>query len=454
MIDPGLVDSLSRQCRPLAGDIAMTTAQWQQSNDRPQRDDLLRLLRGLHTIKGGFAFFGFDAMRDLTHDLEEVLGEIRDHVLDLTPSLNEAIAAAARALDRCVDDPWQADIEQIPGLRQALMPWRDSEEVIAGAVANHWPLQPDPQAAAQTLRRGDHLLRVTINPRADVDQQMRTLLDLNDLIQMVGMPLAFASNLDGVSGLDDCIGGDIQMQTLISTTASSDEAAAILELADHQIEVVDCAALLPDHLSQTSNASHADVESADDELTGLLQGLGLLVSDLARRLDREAQAVISSTAASISDDLRTDLHTILSHLLRNAVDHGIEPPTHRAACGKPSAASVRISATINDDGHLVVEVGDDGQGIDTAAILKRAAQRGLISDPNAAFTTDAIYDLLFAPGFSTRDHVTTISGRGIGLDVVRDLIRQRDGHISVVSQPGLGTTFTVTLPLIDQAVPA
>jgi len=135
----------------------------------------------------------------------------------------------------------------------------------------------------------------------------------------------------------------------------------------------------------------------------------------------------------------------LIHMVRNAADHGIESTSKRLAHGKPEVGTVRIAA-YHSGGNVVIDLSDDGGGLDRDRILAKATQKGLI-EPNKSLTDGEIYQLIFLPGFSTTDNVTDISGRGVGMDVVRRNIEQLKGRIDITSERGRGTTFSIRLPL-------
>jgi two-component system chemotaxis sensor kinase CheA len=135
----------------------------------------------------------------------------------------------------------------------------------------------------------------------------------------------------------------------------------------------------------------------------------------------------------------------LVHMIRNSIDHGIEPPDVRRQIGKPEEGKVRLSAC-HEGGHVVIEIADDGRGLNREAILKKAIAQGLIKAKDI-LPEDEINALIFAPGFSTAEKVTDISGRGVGMDVVRRNIDAMRGRVTIKSVPGQGTTFKITLPL-------
>jgi two-component system chemotaxis sensor kinase CheA len=169
-----------------------------------------------------------------------------------------------------------------------------------------------------------------------------------------------------------------------------------------------------------------------------------MVRDLAQRLQREVEFEISGRDARLDKSMADLLVDPLMHLVRNALDHGIEPPAERVAAGKPRRARLMLGAAQHPDG-IHISVRDDGRGLDRAAIQARAVERGLVGS-DAVLSDREIYDLLFRSGFSTAAEVTEISGRGVGLDVVAHVLGRIGGTIDIETDPGRGTCFTMRVP--------
>lgn len=170
-----------------------------------------------------------------------------------------------------------------------------------------------------------------------------------------------------------------------------------------------------------------------------------LVRELSNTLDKEARLIITGEATEIDKTVVEQLADPLTHLLRNALDHGIEPPEEREALGKPRQGSIHLSAE-QRSGRIVIEVSDDGRGINREKVLARAKERGLIAQ-DAQLSDAEINELIFLPSFSTAATVSAVSGRGVGMDVVRRNIQALGGRITVDSQQGAGSRFILSLPL-------
>ncbi|GMO28212.1 MAG: chemotaxis protein CheA [Termitinemataceae bacterium] len=170
-----------------------------------------------------------------------------------------------------------------------------------------------------------------------------------------------------------------------------------------------------------------------------------LVRDLSKSLNKKINLVIEGEETELDKSVIEDLLDPIMHSVRNSVDHGIEPPEVRIAAGKPEEGTVFLKAA-NEGNMIVIQIGDDGKGIDVESIKAKAIERALIH-PNKVLTDPEAYSLMFEPGFSTAKEITSISGRGVGLDVVKRQIEKLNGAVTVQSEKGKGTTFIIKLPL-------
>jgi two-component system sensor histidine kinase and response regulator WspE len=179
----------------------------------------------------------------------------------------------------------------------------------------------------------------------------------------------------------------------------------------------------------------------------VLRGYPRLVRDLARELGKRCRLEITGETTAVDRDVLDALETPLNHLVRNAVDHGLEPEAERLAAGKPAEARLELGAR-HRAGRLVVEVRDDGRGIDVETLRAEIVARGLATIPVAeALSPAEVLEFLFLPGFTTRDAVSEISGRGVGLDGVRTMVQESGGQVAIETAPGRGTTFRLVLPI-------
>ena len=177
----------------------------------------------------------------------------------------------------------------------------------------------------------------------------------------------------------------------------------------------------------------------------LFQRMSRIVREVADQTGKSVRLKTEGENAEVDRTVIERLADPLTHMIRNAVDHGVERPEARVAAGKPQQGEVRLSAA-HKSGRVIIEVSDDGAGIDRARVKAIAIRRGLVA-ADAQLTDGEIDNLLFLPGFSTAESVSNISGRGVGMDVVKRSILALGGRISISSRPGLGSTFSMSLPL-------
>jgi two-component system chemotaxis sensor kinase CheA len=170
-----------------------------------------------------------------------------------------------------------------------------------------------------------------------------------------------------------------------------------------------------------------------------------MVRDLAHRLGKQIELKLTGEQTELDKTVLEKIGDPLVHLVRNCIDHGIESPEKRLAAGKSAAGTVHLDAS-HRGGNIAVQVSDDGGGLDKTRILAKARERGL-AGPNDALSDPQIYELIFLPGFSTVEKTTDLSGRGVGMDVVRRNVKELGGKIEVESEAGRGSRFTITLPL-------
>jgi two-component system chemotaxis sensor kinase CheA len=180
-------------------------------------------------------------------------------------------------------------------------------------------------------------------------------------------------------------------------------------------------------------------------LKGTFRKMARLVRDLACKAGKEIRLVTEGEETEIDRTMVETLNDPLIHMIRNAVDHGLERPEDRERAGKPAVGTITLRA-YHASGNVVIELQDDGNGLDREKIVARAFERGVLQADEDLTDAD-MFDLIFRPGFSTAQSVTDISGRGVGMDVVKTRIESLRGHVGVASRPGGGATFTLRVPL-------
>jgi two-component system, chemotaxis family, sensor kinase CheA len=365
-------------------------------------DDRRDLLRSLHTLKGNAGMLGLVAIRDFVHVLETVVkaGPERRSGAAME-TLFEGASALRRAVEAVRRSGEASAFRELTALRRRL------EE--AGSEAVPEPAWPSGDAA----------------PAADgpdgapAEDRLRVpFAKLDALLNEVGELLGEAQALAAASGESRAVGRE--------------RAEAIGRRADRLREMVMALRLVP--LGRVLGRFHG------------------LVRRLAHEQGKEARLVLEGEDTEMDKSTADALAEPLLHLVRNAVDHGIEPPEVREAEGKPRHGTLRIAAAREGD-RVRIRVEDDGGGIDLERVRERAGAAGLVSDPWALTDAEAA-DLVFRPGLSTRIEADSVSGRGLGLDVARRSARALRGELEVEPRPGGGTRFTMRLPLAVAVVPS
>lgn len=375
---------------------------------RPSDPALLaRVFRTIHTVKGTCGFLGFHRLEALTHTGESLLGAVRagERSLDgpMTTSLL-GLADAIRAVLRRVEATGaEGD---------------DDHAAVIADLARHLARDADPDAAPAMAAPPDPVDAPEVASETSVRVEVAVLDKLLDLV-----------------------GELVLTRSQIGDVALGDEDGA-LALPYRQLRLV-------------------TRELQDGVMRARLQPVGTVTGkfrriarDLAAMLGKKVRVELEGEDVGVDKAVNEALRDPLLHLVRNAVDHGLEPPDQRVSAGKPAEGRLRIRA-FHEGGRVHVEVSDDGRGIDGDRLAERAVATGeLTADEAAGLTSVQRLELMFRPGLSTKDVVTSVSGRGVGMDVVRANLEQVGGSIEVCSEPGSGSVFRINVPLTLAIMPA
>jgi two-component system chemotaxis sensor kinase CheA len=357
------------------------------------------VFRSFHSIKGLAAFLGAGAIQELAHETENVLDLARAGAIVLSPEIIDLILRTADDLSACLDMAAGGKLSAIPrrdrGLLECLASVAGGDQT---AVVGQSARATEP--AAQSRAR-ENVLRVDA-------------AKLEYLIDMVG-ELVIA---ESVVRHDPAI---VQSQDTVLSRNLKQLSRVVQEV-------------------QKTSMSMRMVSVGP-----LFRKMDRLIRDLSRKSGKAAELVTSGDDVELDRSIVESLADPMVHMIRNAVDHGLESPEDRRKAGKPEQGTIRLRAA-HDAGDIVIELSDDGRGLDAAKILAKAQRQGLIA-PHEQPDEDAIFRLILEAGFSTADKVTDLSGRGVGMDVVRKQIQKLRGQISIRSKPGQGCTFVLRLPL-------
>lgn len=454
---------------------------------RPNDKALLNdIFRGFHTIKGGAGFLNAAPMVTLCHRTENLFDMLRNGELQLSPGLMDAIldatgevremfgrmgqglmpAGAPQALLSALDNALAGGAAAAPAAPPApaapvsapatvAQPaaaqgpdWQQLHSAVTGQTQPVAQVQPAPavqpaEPAAQPAvvaaataavqpaapQRSAPAKQAVASAPAQAENTIR--IDTHRLDQVL--------NLSGEIGLTKN-----RLTTLRTEILQGNAEAHTLRSLDEAISQLD---LL------VGDLQNAVMKTRMQPIGRLFQKYPRLARDLARQLGKEVELVITGEETELDKTMIEDLNDPLVHLVRNAVDHGVESTEDRIAAGKEAQSQVHLSAEQVGD-HIVISITDDGRGMNAEALRRKAIEKGLI-DAETANSLDEkqSLQLIFLPGFSTKDQISSVSGRGVGMDVVRTNIQKLNGRIDINSIPGQGTRISISLPLTLAILP-
>jgi two-component system, chemotaxis family, sensor kinase CheA len=443
------------------------------------------IFRGFHTIKGGAGFLNVEELVKLCHLTENLFDRLRNHEIPLNAELMDVILSATMGVRdmfgylerRALPHP--ADQGLLAALKEGLEGNLGKAPMEPEATAATASAAPVPAADMPAAQPGDEpdwqqlydalldhapaevSVSATLPPvhevqtrgpgrrasdqpegeparagRRDndkvvVSQETTIRIDTNRLDQVL--------NLSGEIGLAknrlNCLRTDILAgKTDGETLRALDEAVSHLDLL-------------------VGDLQNAVMKTRMQPIGRLFQKYPRVARDMARQLGKNVELVLDGEETELDKTMIEELGDPLIHLVRNAVDHGLESPEERRAAGKPEMATVKLSAQQLGD-HIVLSISDDGRGMRPDILKQKALEKGLIDSDTAANMDDKhALHLVFMPGFSTKDQVSSFSGRGVGMDVVKTNIQKLNGRIEIKSIVGQGTTFSISLPLTLAILP-
>ena len=385
--------------------------------DGPAPESVDALFRIFHTVKGLAGFLDLSAIGELAHASEALLDQARRDPKQLTAGRLDLLLESTqmtRALLEATREAVERGATQAPTVDGYERLLRDVEAgdrggATAGAAANDVEEAADDEAAADGPAQGGDRALTVVRETIKVD-------------------------LHRVDALVETIGELVIMEAMVS--GSQDLRKVASQRTRHQIAQL--AKIVRDLQRQGLALRMVP-------LHGVFQKMSRLVRDLSRRSGKRIRLELSGQDAEMDRSLAERLGDPLVHMIRNAVDHGVEMPDERVKVGKPELSTVKLSA-YHEGGNIIIELTDDGRGLNRDAILRKARDRGLIAE-HAVLAEAEVWDLIFHPGFSTAEKVTEISGRGVGMDVVKKTVESLRGRIQIATTAGQGTTFRFVLPL-------
>ncbi len=453
------------------------------------------MMRAAHSLKGAARIVGLDPAVRVAHSLEDVFvaagkGTFRvqprhaDRLLGGVDFLS-SISKADDALEPTSD--WAARAEQLVAELTTMLAEQESPvpaaaeapaaKVVAlipsGTPQTATPATPQtvsqplplPSAAvpAAPPRGGEQADRVV---RVSADSLTRlvglageSLVETRQLRPFVDALLQLRASdvdlCDAISTVDEKLkSGDVAVPAAITAMLTTIRERADANLATLTRHVEDFESFARRNEDLSNRLHHEVIVSRMRPLADGIRGFPRLVRDVARTLGKQVRFEVKGDQTGVDRDILDKLEAPLSHLIRNSLDHGVEMPADREAAGKSAAGTIRLEAR-HRAGMLQITLTDDGRGIDTEHLRAKAVARGLVARQVADQLTELeLLEFLFLPGFSTKDQVTEISGRGVGLDVVQSMVKSVGGSVRVATQPGRQTVFTLQLPITMSVIRA
>jgi len=384
------------------------------------------IFRLVHTIKGTCGFLALPRLETLTHAAETLMGKFRDgmpvtaEAVTLILSTIDRIKSILEAIEKSEQEPEGGDGDLIDPLG------RMARQEAAAPPQVAPPPQPAPAPAE--LKKPD-----APEPPEKADKQDKPERPDEER----GDRLANHSIRVNVDTLDHLM---TTVSELVLTRNQLLEIVRRHEDSDFKVPL--------QRLSNvTAELQEGVMKTRMQPIGNAWQKLPRVVRDLCAELGKDIELAMRGADTELDRQVLDLVKDPLTHLVRNCADHGIESPAERIAAGKPAKGTIRLSAW-HEGGHIIIEISDNGRGLDLAGIKAKAIEKGLTSEAQLAAKSEAeICNYIFAPGFTTAAKVTSISGRGVGMDVVRSNIEQIGGTVDLKSATGAGTTFTIKIPL-------
>ena len=440
---------------------------------------LNEVFRGFHTIKGGAGFLNATELVTLCHLTENLFDKLRNRELTLSAELMDVIFAATAEVKKMFgslqqsQQPQAAPSQILENLKSALAGKAViKESVQAGAV------EP---AVQQSVDGVDWNALYTALTGTDIVETVGVVRNPEKIAEAVSeeesTKKAFGRRSDDVPGTT--VGrrdGDVSVKEVKETTIRVDterldqvlNLSGEIGLTKNRLNHLRSDILQGRHGADTLsdldqavtqldmlvvNLQNAVMKTRMQPIGRLFKKYPRLARDLARSLGKDVELVLVGEDTEMDKTMIEDLNDPLVHLVRNAVDHGVETIEGRIAVGKPEKSQVELSARHEGD-HILITIADDGRGMRPEVIRNKAIEKGIITSEVAnTLDENQCLELIFLPGFSTKDEISSVSGRGVGMDVVKTNIQKLNGSITIDSIPGKGSVFTISLPLTLAILP-
>ena len=423
----------------------------------PDDSELLnRIFRALHTIKGTSGFLGFDPVVRVSHRAEDVLNAMRRGELKLSRRIIDALLKARDQLGKMLKDIGNQSLGQyaleplLTELEAVQKP--DAAPPVAAPVAATTKVAPEPvQAEAKTASPESKkpaeaaLEQESSTPSGAKNAPARQ----KQTSESVAVPQTMRVDVHKLDELINLI-GELVLERNRLVQVSRDFSARKVDAET----TADILGQTTARLSFLTEELHvAGLKTRMVPIDAVFRKFPRIVRDLARNLHKEVDLVVSGQETELDKTMVELIGDPLVHLVRNSLDHGLETPEARRAAGKDPKGTIRLEAREEGD-QIVIRITDDGSGIDPQRIARKAIEKGLVTAERvSSLSKREILDFIFLPGFSTKEVASDVSGRGVGMDVVRTNVKNMNGSVELDSNLGQGTSVTLRLPLTMAIMP-
>jgi len=446
-------------------DIENDLLEIEEGGENIDEDLVNKVFRAAHSIKGGAGFMGLTVIQDLAHAMENVLGLVRSCKLVPTPEVINVLLQSSDKLNTMIEDVNNSnnyDIEEhvtpldaiykgdaAPPVAEAsedVSPPVETTEETAPVLETEVVLEPvpeivpDPEPEPVVVEATPEPVAPPPKPtpapkpkptkqvsdkkpaaKVKVDSSIRVHVSLLDSLMTLAGELVLSRN------------------QLLQTIASDDVRNA--ESVGQRIDLI------------TSELQEAIMLTRMQPIGNVFGKFPRVVRDLSSKLKKDIELIIVGKDVELDKTIIESINDPLTHLIRNSVDHGVETPADRTAAGKPAKGTVTLKA-YHAAGQVVIEITDDGKGLDGDLLAAKAMEKDLLTQEQVqGMSSQDKVNLIFLPGFSMAKEVTDVSGRGVGMDVVKTNLDQLGGQVDIISEIGMGTTISIKLPLTLAIIP-
>lgn len=414
------------------------------------------IFRAVHSVKGSAGFLGFNRLVDVAHQAENVLNKMRQKEMQATPETIDIILEAVDVLKSLMKEVKEnsgeilINIEPVKMKLSLLLEYSctakgESEEVETTEVRSKKQEGENEKPEARSQKSDQNINTKTEEPALPVvktpetnkkpeaeekeksgdhekDKTLRIDTErLDQVMDLVGELVLSRNRLSKIlSEIEQLYDGDEKIKSLIETASNLNLITTDLQLSVMKMRMV--------------------------PIRKVFNKFPRMVRDIARKADKKIDLRIYGEATEVDKSVIEEIADPLVHIVRNSIDHGVEQPGERIKNGKPETGTITLGA-YQEGNYIVIEISDDGKGIDPVVVEKKARERGLIKSTDTRLSSKEIISFIFEPGFSTAEKITDISGRGVGMDVVKTNLGRINGIIDVSSEVGKGTKINLKIPL-------